>query len=205
MSDEEKCRNIAPPGHRAFSFPRQSPGGGITFVVSNLIVPFSSSNTNFSFSHLSFELAQLSFAFPYQFFHLFCLYRPPPSSKNGLKDLLFIEKFSELLTFCNTLKGSYVFCGDFNFHFDQPTSTFTTRLIDLFDSVGFVHSVRAPTHRRGHIIDWTVHRTDQSVIKSLVIKQTLPSGYFCLLTHLHLSRPLLEKFMFRLETLPPLT
>ena len=149
--------------------------------------------TNFSFSHASFELAQLSFTFPNQSFHLLCLYRPPRSSKNGLKASLLIEEFSELLTFCNTLKGSYVICDDFNFHYDQPTCTFTARLIDLFDSFGLVQSVRAPTHRRGHIIDWFVHRADQSVIKSLVINQTLPSDHFCLLAHSHLSRPLPQK------------
>ena len=193
VGDEAKCRDIAPPGHRTFSFPRQSRGGGIAFIVNNLLVPFSSTKTNFSFSHASFELAQLSFAFPHQSFHLLCLYRPPPSSKNGLKDSLFIEEFTELLTFCNTLKGSYVICGDFNFHYDQPTCTFTARLIDLFDSFGLVQSVRAPTHRRGHIIDWFVHRADQSVIKSLVINHTLPSDHFCLLAHLHLSRPLPQK------------
>ena len=168
-------------------------GRGSAFIVNNLTVPFSSTKTNFSFSHASFELAQLSFAFPHQSFHLLCLYRPPPSSKNGLKDSLFIEEFSELVTFCNTLIGSYVICGDFNFHYDQPTCTFTARLIDLFDSFGLVQSVRAPTHRRGHIIDWFVHRTDQSVIKTLVINQTLPSDHFCLLAHLHLARPLPQK------------
>ena len=189
VGDEAKCRDIAPPGHRTFSFPRQSQGGGIALVVNNLIVPFSSTNANFSFSHVSFELAQLSFAFPHQSFHLFCLYRPPSSSKNGLKDSLFIEEVSDLLTFCNTPKGSYVNCGGFNFHYDQPTSTFTARLIDLFDSFGLVQSVRAPTHRRGHIIDWIVHRADQSVIKSVVINQTLPSDHFCLFAHLHLSLP----------------
>ena len=166
---EAKCCDIAPPDHRTLSFPPQSRGGGIAFVINNLIVPFSSAKTNFSYSHVSFELVQLSFAFPHQSFHLFCLYRPPPSSKNSLKDSLFIEEFSELLTCCNILKGSYVICGDFNFNYDQSASIFTARLIDLFDSFGLVQSVRAPTHRRGHIIDWIVHCADQSVIKSLVI------------------------------------
>ena len=51
----------------------------------------------------------------------FCLYRPPPSSKHGFKDSSFIEEFSVLLTFCNTLKGSYVICGNFNFHYLPQT------------------------------------------------------------------------------------
>ena len=62
-----------------------------------------------------------------------------------------------------------------------------------FGLFGLVQSVRAPTHRRGHIIDWFVHRADQSVIKSLVINETLPSDHFCLLAHLHLFRPLPQK------------
>ena len=70
-------------------------------------MPFSSINIDFSFPHVSFELAQLSFAFQYQSFHRFCSYRPPPRSKNDLKDSLSIEGFSEQLTFCNALKGSY--------------------------------------------------------------------------------------------------
>ena len=58
----------------------------------------------------------------------------------------YLLKFSELHTFCNTLKGSYVICGDYDFHYDQPTSTFTARLIDLFGSFGLVQSTRAPTY-----------------------------------------------------------
>ena len=65
-----------------------------------------------------------------------------------------------------------------------------TKLIILLDSFGLVQSVRVPTHRRGHTIDWTVGRADQSVSKSVVGNQTLPSDHFCLLfSHLHLSHP----------------
>ena len=147
-------------------------------------------------------------------FHLFCLNRPPPNSKYGIKDSSFIEDFSDLLTYCNTLKGSYVICGDFNFHYDQSASTYTAKLVDLLDSFHLVQSVRVPPHMRGHAVDWIVHRTDQSVVKSVVINQTHPSDHFCLPSRLHLSPPppppphplhLLEKFMSRLEILPPLT
>ena len=66
---------------------------------------------------------------------------------------------------------------------------FVQLLIGLLDSFGFVQSVRVPTHRRGHTIGWIVHRADQSVVKAVVINQTLPFDNFCPLFHLHLFRP----------------
>ena len=143
VRDEVKCRDIAPPGHRTFCFPRRSRGGEIAFIINSMIMPYFSSNTSFPFPHafLNYLSYRLSF---HVLFHLFCLFRPPPSSEN-----VYIEEFPELLTLCNTLKGSYVVCGDFNFHYDQPTSRCTARLIDVSDSFGLVQSVRVTIHRCG--------------------------------------------------------
>jgi hypothetical protein len=134
-------------------------------------------------------LVHLTLTLPYHTFHLFTLYRRPPSAKNRLKDSTFIDEFPELLAYSNSLKGAYLLVGDFNFHFDVPSNTYTAKLIDILDSFGLVQPVRVPTHRHGHTLDWRVHRADQTILDSWSVDHTLPSDHSCLKCSLRLSRP----------------
>ena len=186
--DEAKCSDLSPPGYRTLSFPRRSRGGGIAFVVADLFVPFLSVITDFSFPHSSFELSQLTFSLPQCSLHIFCLYRPPPNRKNHLKDSFFMEQFPDLLEY-NSLKGCSLIVGDFDFHYDVPTNTYTSRLIDLLDSFNLGQSVTTPTHRSGHILDWVIHRKDDDTLLSATISPTLQSDHCSVLTQLHIFKP----------------
>ena len=64
----------------------------------------------------------------------------------------FIE-FSDLLTYCNTLKGSYLIDGNLNVHYDHPPIHYTAKLIYLIESFGLVRSTSVPTHKRVHTLD----------------------------------------------------
>ena len=152
-------------------------------------MPFVTTKTDFPFQHVSYELAQLSIDLSYKTFHLLCLYRPPPSTKNCLNDSQFIDEISDLFAYCNTLKGSYIICGDFNFHFDVPSNAYTSKLIDQLDTFGLTQCVLVHTHKRGHTLDWIIHRSDQPIVSSVITDQTLPSDHFCLLSQIHLRRP----------------
>ena len=71
-----------------------------------------------------------------------------------------MEQFPDLLEYNNSLKGCSLIVGDFKFHYDVTTNTYTSRLIDLLESFNLCQSVTTPTHRSGHILDWVIHRKD---------------------------------------------
>jgi hypothetical protein len=193
--DEAKCRDLAPPGHTTTSFPRFTTtcGRGLAFVVSDKLLPHCTFTKDFNFSHTTFELAQLSLSLGQSHVHIFCLYRPPPNKKNKLTDSLFIEEFPDFLEYANSLKGSLLIVGDFNFHFDTPTQLYTAKVLYIISSFDLCQSVTEPTHTRGHIVDWVVYRGEDGLLKSTVVDHNLSSDHFCVSCSLNLSKPLVPR------------
>ena len=62
-------------------------------------------------------------------------------------------------------------------------------MIDLLNTFGLIQSVNQPTHKRGHIIDWTVHGPQDGVVKSVRVSHELTSDHFCVVTELAVSPP----------------
>ena len=77
----------------------------------------------------------------------------------------------------------------FNFHYDVPTNTYTSRLIDLLDSFNLCQSVTTPTHRSGHIFDWVIHRKDADTLLSTTTSPILQSDHYSVLTQLNIFKP----------------
>ena len=80
---------------------------------------------------------------------LFCLYRPPPSKKNKLSDSMFLEQFQKLQEFCNSSYGSLLIMHDFNFHYDCPSSTCMSKILDRISIFNLVIPKSTPTHKCG--------------------------------------------------------
>ena len=100
-----------------------------------------------------------------------------------------MEQFPDLLEYNNSLKGCSLIVGDFNFHHDVPTNTYTSRLIDLLDSFNLCQSVTTPTHRSGHILDWVIHRKDDVTLLSATTSPTLQSDHYSVLTQRNIFKP----------------
>ena len=100
-----------------------------------------------------------------------------------------MEQFPDLLEYNNTLKGCSLIVGGFNFHYDVPTNTYTSWLIDLLDSFNRCQSVTTPMYRSGHIVDWVIHRKDDDTLLSATISPTLQSDHYSVLTHLNIFKP----------------
>ena len=96
----------------------------MAFLLRDRIFDNATVNTAFPFSHVTFELAQLTLSAPMNT-HLFCLYRPPPSQKNKLTDVLILSEFADFLEHCNPLGGKLATRGDLHVHFDRPTDPTT--------------------------------------------------------------------------------
>ena len=75
-------------------------GRGVAFLLRDRILDNATVNTAFPFSHVTFELAQLTLNAPTSTL-LFCLYCPPPSQKkkNKLTDALILSEFADFFFF----------------------------------------------------------------------------------------------------------
>ena len=111
-----------------------------------------------------------------------------------------MEQFPDLLEY-NTLKGCSLIVGGFNFHYDVPTNTYTSWLIDLLDSFNLRQSVTTPTHRSGHILDWVrpIHRKDDDtlLILSATTSPTLQSDHCSVLTQLKILQASTPRNVYR--------
>ena len=50
-------------------------------------------------------------------------------------------------------------------------------------------SVNSPTHKRGHILDWFVHRPADGLLLSTEVSQAISSDHFCVLAYLDVTIP----------------
>ena len=121
QGDEAKTVELAPSGFDVKSFPRQSRsrGGGIATVYKSTLGSNITLNTNFYFTHTSFEVAQASVNLQHNTLHFFCLYRPSTNRRNNLTDSMFTEQLPDLLDYTNNLPGFVCLVGDMNIHFDN--------------------------------------------------------------------------------------
>ena len=74
------------------------------------------------------------------------VYRPPPSSKNRLTNLQFLEDMEAMLTELSMLPGRLLIVGDFNLHFDDLNDKHVPSFRDLLEAVGMTQDVTQPTH-----------------------------------------------------------
>ena len=101
QGDEAKTVELAPSGFDVKSFSRQSRslGGGISAVCKSIFGSNIAFETNFDFTHTSFEVVQASITLQHNTLHFYCLYRPPPNQRNNLTDSMFTEQLPDLLDY----------------------------------------------------------------------------------------------------------
>ena len=187
--DEAKIAELAPSGYVAKSFPRPSgsSGGGIVVIYRTSLHDHLTFKTKFSFAHSSFELVQVSVTLQHKVLHFFCLYRPPPSRRNKLKDSMFTDQLPELLDYTNTLHGHICLTGDANIHFDCVNETLTKRTVDLLAQYNLEQVIDSSTHKKGHILDWVVIRPDDDVHTGSTVSDALESDHQCIFSHFNVT------------------
>ena len=88
--------------------------------------------------------------------YLFTIYRPPPSTENGLKHVktrdLLVE-FDKFIEFLNSLNRKVFMAGDFNIHVDILTKFNASHLFTTLTTVRFIQNVSGPTHKHEHTLD----------------------------------------------------
>ena len=81
------------------------------------------------------------------------LYRPPPSTENGLTATMFFNEFPILLERLAVASGHLLLTGNFNFHVDDRTDSLDSRFLDLLDSHNLIQHISGPSHQGNYTLD----------------------------------------------------
>lgn len=89
------------------------------------------------------------------------IYRPPPSSSNGLTNTFFFNEFSSFLKLTISSPGKLVITGDFNLHVDDKSDPSALKHLDILNYFNLIfQTAMIPTHRNNHVLDLTITRCD---------------------------------------------
>ena len=154
---------ITPAGYQLYHRPREDRrGGGVGFLV----------NCNISCKELppvkefeSFEFILLHVALPDRSIHIACIYRPPGT------DQYFLQHFSDLLSYLNSLKQDFIIVGDINI--DPNTHCLANRYNSILEEYELKQHVDFLTHLQGRTLDHLITPISSSLVKSVKISDCL--------------------------------
>ncbi|XP_070196467.1 uncharacterized protein [Littorina saxatilis] len=193
--DDPKIKQLTPAGYKTVSFPRPAGrGGGIAVVYKDHMHAAASFSDSLPFPHTTFEAVEMTVATTTTLTFL-CIYRPPPNTKNKLKDSTFFDEFSQALDHYNVTSHSAIVLGDFNIHWDCPANADTKRARALLDSYSVDQVVPFPSHSRGHILDWIVTRPSDNLVSSLVANDHLVSDHTAINFVVNITKPAQKRKM----------
>lgn len=104
-------------------------------------------------------------------------YRPPPSKKNRLNVLLFLDEFSSILERLITSSSLLIIVGDFNFHLDDECDRAAARFQDLLEVFNLVQHVQGSTHTSGHTLDLVISRHGEEPVKNVRVTDPVISDH----------------------------
>ena len=100
------------------------------------------------------------------------LYRPPPSTENGLTATMFFNEFPILLE-----------------RLDDRTDSLASRFLDLLDSHNLIQHVSGHTHKDNHTLDLMITRACEDIIESWSTLNPHLSDHSAIHSKLSLARP----------------
>lgn len=175
-----------PPGYSFLNIPRDSVnrGGGIAVVFKTpmklIIKQIISVYTTFEYAHITNNSHSINFV---------VVYRPPPSTENGLTNSMFLDEFEQFATEISLLPGKLILLGDFNVHWEKPAKSDVIRFSNATNSSRFVQHVSGPTHKDGHTLDLVFTRTDETLLKDCHTEDKLMSDHRVICFTLDLPKP----------------
>ena len=122
---------LCPLGFAFMHIPRMKNCGGGVGLLYNKCYKIEKQDVT---SFLSFEYMEVLLRTPATVLRIGVLYRPPPSTENGLTATMFFNEFPILLERLAVASGHLLMTGDFNFHVDDRTDSLASRFLDLLDS-----------------------------------------------------------------------
>ena len=101
------------------------------------------------------------------------VYRPPPSTENGLTKSMFLHEFDKFVCDVSLLPDKLILLGDFNVHWDCPTKSDVLQFSSSTSSAGLTQYVYGPTHKDGHTLDLVFTRCDDTFLHDCYTEDNL--------------------------------
>ena len=198
-SDQQIIGELCPAGYKFLHIPRPKKedagdGGGVGIVYkANLDIALVKHNDKFQ----TFEYMEVLFKSKPHSFRIVVLYRPPYSTKNGLRNSMFIKEIPDFLDNICLQSGHFLMVGDFNFHMDKPDECYPAQLAGLLSSRNLTQHVKEPTHRAGHILDLVITKSENCTVENVSVLDLDDSDHFWVYFDLPVKKPLpLRKEIF---------
>lgn len=115
-------------------------------------------------SFVSFEYMEVLLRSPATALRMGVLYRPPPSTENGLTATVFFNEFPIFLERLAVASGHLLLTGDFNFYVDDRTDSLASRFLDLLDCHNLIQHISGPAHKNNHTLDLMITRACDDII-----------------------------------------
>ena len=166
--DEAFITSLVGSEYKLFSFPRLSGKGygGVGYVIKRELIPFVKCKR---LHYQSMEAAELKITIGKLSSIFIVIYRLHPNKKLSWKT--FFEEIPEMLSDYSSKNCDFHLHGDFNLHFNKPDSYYVSKLLTIFSDHDLVQKVNEPTQRCGNILDWTVIRSDSSLLEFNHVKK----------------------------------
>ena len=97
------------------------------------------------------------------------VYRPSPTSVNGLKVKEFWKDWKKFLNSYAKEHREFIILGDLNFHLDETYLSTTKKFNTILEGLDLVQLVSKPTHTAGHILDVVITKPENNIISDSLI------------------------------------
>ena len=189
--DEAYITTLTPNTYEIFSFPRLNPtcrsGGSIAILMKKSISKHAKCKR---FDNVSIEGAEVSLTFGKRSTTIVCIYHRTSKATYKVPHNIFFDEFGNLLSYLATNKADFSIHGDFNFHYDNQSSSDVAKLMTMLDDFSLCQLISEPTHRKGHILDWIITRSQDSLLTFDDVKEYPSlSDHKALFSHLNMAKP----------------
>ncbi|XP_067653142.1 uncharacterized protein [Haliotis asinina] len=186
MGDEAKIAEMTPVSHSFLHSPRlDKSGGGIAILFRKSLTIHRSDSRN---SYKSFESMNVVITSGQATLNLVCIYPPPPSAKNKLKNNDFLQELPTL--FATNSKNYTVILGDFNVHFNAHEKPEVKKYTQLLNTYSLTQHVSVATHKSGNILDWIITCSNYSIIKEVEVIDCQMSDHFNVFFTIDVVKPI---------------
>ncbi len=137
-------------------------------------------------SHKSFELMKFLVKSETPLY-MALVYRPPPSKKNGLTVVAFMEEFELFLSEFVITHDNICILGDFNFHWGKENDPVAIQFQNILQDMGLKQHVTLPTHKSKNILDLVITRIEDNSLENISVQNDEISDHFSVMFSLDLS------------------
>ena len=181
--------DVCPEGYKMSHIPRSS-GGGIGILYKTCLdirVADNCQPTNVKYN--TFEHAQHLLNMNSKRIRIITIYRPPPSTTNGLTTAQFFFEFAMFLEHLISLSAQIVIVGDVNLHLENTSNNQTRKFLELLDTLNLSQLVNQPTHRLGHTLDCIITEQDANLVNDICVHTPWISDHSLVAFKLSVQKP----------------